>query len=352
MTDKNNHVAVINEHDSEGFLPNFCRAPAVFFVVLISEIFAIILAISTPFPFPLWLNYFAMLSIFILWVALGSVSLLCVSRPFLQRTTLIATTLYCLTIVLMVTAACCFIAFLYQEFLIPSGGALQISLPEFMLRNMAIAAIVTLLALRYLYVQNQWRLRIRAESEAKIEALSARIRPHFFFNSMNTIASLTHSDPEMAEKAVENLSSLFRASMAMDNHSTFEQELLLTKRYVELEKMRLDERLQIKWSIDEQCNKAIIPSLMLQPLLENAIYHGIQTLAEGGTIIVNATCVEQNLRIVVENPCGEQNQHQGNQMAQSNIRQRLELQHGKKAHIVTEEADNIYRVILTLPFCE
>ena len=350
MNDENDNLTVINGRNHEGFLPDFCRAPAVFFVVLISEIFAIILAISTPFPLALWVNYFAMLSIFILWVALGSVSLLCVSRSFLHRTTPITTTLYCLTIVLIVTAACCFIAYLYQEFLIPSGGALQISLLEFMLRNMAIAAIVTLLALRYLYIQHQWRLRIHTESEAKIEALSARIRPHFFFNSMNTIASLTHSDPERAEKAVENLSSLFRASMAMDNHSTFKQEVLLTKRYVELEKMRLNERLQVNWFVDEKCYKAIIPSLMLQPLLENAIYHGIQTLPEGGTINVNATCVDHNLRIVVENPCGEQSQHQGNQMAQSNIRQRLELQHGKKAHIVTEEADNLYRVILTLPY--
>ena len=131
-------------------------------------------------------------------------------------------------------------------------------------------------------------LRVRSApqgpGDGALQALQARIRPHFLFNSMNTIASLTHDQPDLAEQAIENLSDLFRASLAAEASISLQQELELTRSYIDLESLRLGERLEVNWHLPEREPSLNLPALTLQPLVENAIYHGIEPLSSGGSI--------------------------------------------------------------------
>ena len=193
--------------------------------------------------------------------------------------------------------------------------------------------IVTALLLRYFFVTHQWQKHVRAEAHSRIQALQARIRPHFLFNSLNTIAALTRSDPKRAEEAVEDLADLFRATLR-DSHSPLrlKEELELTRIYQRIEALRLGDRLAVTWDVGALPMRAFVPGLTVQPLLENAIYHGIEPLEHGGTVTVSGRVVGGEVEIVVSNPlrrtprAGEQ--RSGNRLALDNIRQRLELAYG------------------------
>ena len=167
---------------------------------------------------------------------------------------------------------------------VTSGLARQpgMSRDDLLARNAGIAVIVTALVLRYFFVTHQWQKHVRAEALSRIQALQARIRPHFLFNSMNTIAALTRSDPKRAEEAVEDLADLFRATLR-DSHSPLrlKEELELTRIYQRIEALRLGDRLAVRWDVGALPMRAFVPGLTVQPLLENAIYHGIEPLAGG-----------------------------------------------------------------------
>ena len=149
-----------------------------------------------------------------------------------------------------------------------------------MFRTFAIGTIVIALAMRYLYVASEWRRSIVLEAQARISALQALIRPHFLFNSMNTIAALTRTDPRQAEEAVEDLSDLMRANLGSSkDKTTLKQELEIAAIYQRIEKLRLGDRLAVRWDIADLPMRVQIPSFTIQPLLENAIYHGIELAA-------------------------------------------------------------------------
>ena len=155
----------------------------------------------------------------------------------------------------------------------------------FLSRNLAVGTLITGLALRYFYVSHQWQRNVRRQAEARNIALQARIRPHFLFNSMNTIAALTRTNPEAAEASVLDLADLFRASLN-DSREMVElaQEIDITRRYERMEKQRLGDRLTVRWQLQDLPMHARIPSLTLQPLVENAIYHGVEPLPDAGTV--------------------------------------------------------------------
>jgi len=225
--------------------------------------------------------------------------------------------------------------------------------PVFLLRNLAISTVVAAVILRHLYIQYQWRQRLQSETRARIEALQARIRPHFLFNSMNIIASLIAVDPETAEAVVEDLSELFRASLNdAGNQVPLQEELDLCERYVRIESLRLGERLQLDWQVDEFPGTVQIPLLTLQPLLENAIYHGIQPLPEGGTIRLRIWVDDNRCNVEITNPLPPANtryQSQGNRMALNNIRSRLSVLYGSRAELSTTAADGRYATTLRFP---
>ena len=172
---------------------------------------------------------------------------------------------------------------------------------------------------------------------------------------MNTIASLTRSDPRQAEEAVEDLSDLLRASLSgARNRTSLKEELEIAAIYQRIEKLRLGDRLNIRWDIGDLPMRARIPSLTIQPLIENAIYHGIELLPDGGDVVVTGKRDGKNLQISVSNPVapGKSRNKDGNKMAMANIRQRFELAYGHRASVEVADRDNRYTVTLKFPLDE
>ena len=338
--------------DDTLFLPDFCNIHLVFWVVVIAELLALLLALAYLFTAEFWYRL-GLISLFIQWVGLTSAALLCGLRPLFARMGNLASAISAYGLLLLITALLSELAFLLEHrHGLPLGiGALGHG--SFLLRNLAIGAIIHALVLRYLYVQHQWRRQVEAEALARLQALRARIRPHFLFNSLNTIASLTRSQPAVAEEAVQDLADLFRATLgdARDRVSLAE-EIAITRQYVQLEALRLGDRLDVDWELIDLPDQLLVPSLLLQPLVENAIYHGIEPLAEGGVIRVWARADARQVIIRVSNPtpaADNRKAREGNRIAQDNIRQRLALAYGELASLRAGQREDRYEVELRFP---
>ena len=212
---------------------------------------------------------------------------------------------------------------------------------------LAMAATVVLLG----YFELRARAFSPAQAEARLAALNARIRPHFLFNTLNAVLSLIRARPQQAEAALESLSDLFRAAMRDPGEMiSLADEIALGKQYFELERLRLGERLAVNWQIGAVSMDLPIPPLMLQPLLENAVYHGIEPLPEGGTVSVSITRRGDELRIAITNPNAGQSQHAaGNHIAVANIRERLALYYDLEARLEIEVGEQFYEVRIFLP---
>lgn len=201
-----------------------------------------------------------------------------------------------------------------------------------------------------------FNLRARALSpaitEARLQALQARIRPHFLFNSLNAVLSLVRSDPRRAEHALENMADLFRALMADARQlAPLEDEVALTRAYLELEQLRLGDRLRVVWHIHKMPGDALIPPLVIQPLVENAVYHGIEPQAEGGEISLNLYRSADKVHIVVRNPiAADAGHHKGNRIALGNIRERLMLHFDLDAQLKLEPLGTVYQVHIVIPY--
>lgn len=352
MTSKPRQDAAAIRPGDALFLPDFCNIRLVFGVVVIAELLAFILVLSDAGRAEFW-NRLGLVSLFIQWVALTSAALLCGLRRWLSRLDNRAAAVIAYLLLLLVTAVLSELAFrlLMRQGLLAELAGLGHG--EFLLRNLAIGAIIHALVLRYLFVQHQWRHQVEAEALARLQALRARIRPHFLFNSLNTIAALTRSQPAVAEEAVQDLADLFRATLgdARDRVSLSE-EIAITRQYVQLERLRLGDRLDVDWEFIDLPGDAMMPSLILQPLVENAIYHGIEPLAEGGVIRVWARGDRSQVVIRVSNPTpppGDRGRQGGNRIAQDNIRQRLALAYGDLARLTADQRDGRYEVELRFP---
>lgn len=189
-----------------------------------------------------------------------------------------------------------------------------------------------------------------AIAEARLQALQARIRPHFLFNSLNAALSLIRSQPALAESTLEDLAELFRVLMA-DNLSLvpLQQELALCQQYLRIEHVRLGERLHCQWQQQGVPNDVLLPPLVLQPLLENAVYHGIEPLPQGGVISVELQHEAQRLTVRMSNPLAASSVKNGNQMALKNIRERLRLHYDLEASLKTTQLPDRFLVELSLP---
>lgn len=210
--------------------------------------------------------------------------------------------------------------------------------------------IVTLLVLGYFNLRQ--RALSPAISEARMQALQARIRPHFLFNSINAVLSIVRSDPRRAETALEDMADLFRVLMAENRELVpLAQEIALCRQYLALEKLRLEERLKIEWQIDNIPPDALIPPLILQPLLENAVYHGVEPQPEGGTVTIQMETNGKEVHISLRNPCGQQGHHHaGNGMALNNIRERLALHFDAEASLKCRSEGGQYQVDIIIPY--
>ncbi len=191
-----------------------------------------------------------------------------------------------------------------------------------------------------------------ALTEARLQALQARIRPHFLFNSITAVLSLIRSEPKRAETALEDLADLFRVLMA-DNRelAPLSREIALCREYLSLEQLRLGDRLRVEWYVDKMPGDALVPPLVLQPLIENAVYHGIEPRAEAGVVSINVYRKGQQVHAVLRNPYKfEGNHHAGNKMALNNIRERLQLHFDAEASLRTSVDNNAYQVHIVMPY--
>ncbi|MEL7447916.1 MAG: histidine kinase [Pseudomonadota bacterium] len=349
-----------NLADTDSYLPDFCAGGMALAIVLLAELVAIILTLARhPVVLDFWADL-ARTSMFLLWIALLSTFVMCRARGWLGRFDAAGVTGASLALLVGTTAAVSEGAYWLGQFFSAPGdtvsGVFPASHQGFLLRNVTISAVVTLLMLRYFYVAHQWRRNVQMEARSRITALQARIRPHFLFNSMNTIAALIEVSPESAETAVEDLSDLFRASLDDSRQLIrIREEFETVKGYERIEKLRLGDRLQVDWQTDNVPANALVPALSIQPLLENAIYHGIEPLAEGGTISISGRRDGNNVTIEIANPVATRprdSAHQGNRMALANIRQRLELNFGGRARMDIQHTEDHHRVTLVFPYQE
>ncbi len=352
MTAENKRLKAVNPKDA--FLPDFCAGRAVFVLVLVAELFVLTMVLASSGIRQFSWQYLALVSLFVQWVVLISALLICRLQARLSLLSLSTTVIVVYLITMLVTAAASLMgdwvmagaSFGIQHFVFDGLG---------LLRNLLVSAIMTGMVLRYLYVQASLRRQEQAELESRIQALQSRIRPHFLFNSMNIIASLIASDPRKAEQVVEDLAELFRASLKTTAHPVkLKEELELCRCYVGIERLRLGDRLQVDWDVEAIVEQATIPLLTLQPLLENAIYHGVQPLPEGGIIKVVVGMRDGQVKITVTNPYDDRAKSTGvdsNQIALENISHRIRACYGDSARLSTHRGDGFFVTEINY-FCE
>jgi two-component system sensor histidine kinase AlgZ len=217
-------------------------------------------------------------------------------------------------------------------------------------RYCLLVLLVTAALLVYFHLRE--RALSPALSEARLQALQARIRPHFLYNSMNAVLSLIRQNPKRAEEVLEDMAELFRVLMA-DNRelTTLEHEVELCRRYLDLEQLRLGDRLNVEWKTPSMPRGALVPPLVLQPLIENAVYHGIEPRVDPGLISIHIYGTRDRVHAVLRNPfLGEGDRHEGNKMALANIRERLQLHFDAEASLTTRLHDGTYEVHIVMPY--
>jgi two-component system sensor histidine kinase AlgZ len=292
-----------------------------------------------------WLPRFVDMAAWVQPLLIGNLALLALFAELLRR---LPANLAQFLVVLVAAGSAIVLIDFYRFMEIDGGGWSR------MLRAGLLAGTVAIAMLFY------FALRASAFSpavaEARLHALTARIRPHFLFNSLNAVLSLIRSEPRRAETALEDLADLFRVLMR-DHRELLPlaDEIALSRQYLDLEKLRLGERLRVEWKIADVPDDLKVPPLMLQPLLENAVYHGIEPSSEPGTIRIGFWRSGEHVHIDLTNPCGAAPERsRGQHMALANIRERLMLHYDLEASLEAGEvagADGSreYRVHIVLP---
>lgn len=339
-------ISVIKTQQND-FLPNLCTGQAVFHLIIVGELLAIALAVSGASTDGVSWYRFGLVSMMVQWVVLSSAACLCPLRRWFRHQSPELAGGVSYAIVLTITAVFSVIGVLVQ-----SANGTQPRW-EMLFGNVIIAAVFTGVVLRYFYLQQQLRNQQQSELQSRIQALQSRIRPHFLFNSMNSIASLIEVDPLLAERMVEDLSDLFRASLSEPGLVSLEKELDLCRRFGRIEQLRLGDRLTINWNITGNIRDVSLPSLLLQPLVENAIYHGVQPLPEGGVVDIDVHVIGGDVRLSVSNPVPQiqasGRKIEGNGIAMENMKRRLEAYYGSKARTFIVAQAGRFSVQLQFP---
>ncbi|GAB3731319.1 sensor histidine kinase [Silanimonas algicola] len=332
-------------------LPDFCSRGRLLAAIAAGQVVMLTIALA-PTRAPRWdFTEFASASALATWIAIASAVALCKLRPWLMRlpprVDFAAATAVPMLVALFGAGALNYIAASLGQFVLDAGVNRQ-----FVLTTAGLTGLIATIALRYFAAQDRWRAQVQAVSQAQMDALQARIRPHFLFNSMNSIAALVRRDPAAAERAVEDLSELFRAALgAPGQRGTLADEIHLAQRFLGIEQLRLGPRLLVRWNAAAGLPMDLpLPRLVLQPLLENAVVHGVARLKEGGEIRIDLAVADSLLRIDVGNPRPlAADARPGNGHALESIRQRLRHQFGDGARMSAEATEGYYRVRLELP---
>lgn len=330
--------------------PSFCSWRLLLVVMVITELSVVLVGLGKD-GFAGW-NWYGLTTVYAQWLALFCSSGLCVTSAWTSRLSARGAWVGNWLIALALAAVFSYAAWHSA----PVLGLAQNDQPagRFVIESTFAVGLVAVAFLRYLLIRTRWRAELIAQADARVQALQARIRPHFLFNSLNTIASLIPVDPKNAEAATLDLADIFRGSMRRADQSiSFAEELDLARQYLDMEKRRLGERLEIIWRVDEVPADAAVLPLMLQPLLENAVAHGIQSRAEGGTVAVYGREEGDQVVVTVANPVAANGTTaSGHGMAIENIRERLHLAYGSRASLVTYENSEQFYAVLSLPYVE
>lgn len=338
------------------FIPDFCRGRPLLLLGVTLELFAVVLTLAGGAG-ELGMDAvrrFLLISVFLLWIGFCSAAALCAGRRLLHRVPV--PLMFALSWALLV-AIIGLISLVGYEILLRSDIGFATT-PEpryvFMFRQLIVGAVVALLVLQYFWLRHQWRQGVMAEGEARYQALQARIRPHFLFNSLNSIAALIGSRPAEAEEMIEDVAELLRAGLdARSRLVPLADELALSRAYLRIEQARLGDRLAVDWDVPESIAGSPVPLLSVQPLVENAVYHGIERLPGPGRISIRAQATDGGIAIEVGNPRVPPDvalRSSGQRIAVDNIAQRLSLIYGEgQARLTLGEVGDRYVSRLELP---
>ena len=328
-------------------LDSLWQGRVVIWVVLAAEGLAAVLTLAGDAPLGRWIR-FGLLSLVVQWVALLTLGGLYLLRKRLrdikpQRVAYIALALLLLSSWSVLAVSDLLLGELWR---IPDGARLDV-----FLRVTGIVLVVGWLALAAF--QNHWRVRqlaVRAK-QAELAALQARVRPHFLFNTLNTGAALVHHRPDEAERLLLDLADLFRAALGGPREIPLSEEIALIERYLEIESLRFRERLRVHWTRPEPMPDTLVPSLSLQPLVENAIKHGIERIPGGGEIHIRIDSDENGVRIVISNPMPAEPAHAstGHNVGLPSSLAQIEAYTEGRGSVVANAADGRFIVTVKLP---
>ena len=333
-------VASINQTGAGIRLPNFCNLGVMLRALLVANLFILAAAVLRAPRLEAAGLEFALMAAFCEPAILATIGAACVMRPLLHRLGYGASLALLALVVGAVAAA------LHWAASAVAREAVSLSLAQVILLAMLVAGFTLA------YFDLRARALSPAVAEARIQALQARIRPHFLYNSINAALSLIRTEPRRAEVVLEDMADLFRVLMS-DNRTLapLADEVQLTRQYLEIESLRLGDRLRVAWHTGTMPADALVPPLVLQPLVENAVYHGIEPNPEGGEIAIEVGLAGRQLYMTLTNPMPEEKRGAtGNRMAMANIRERLQLHFDAEAALTTEVRDGHWRVTIRMPY--
>jgi len=323
-------------------LPDFCGGGTLLRVLMVAVLLALAVTLLRGGGDD-WLSGLALHALFIGWVALTSLLVLCALQPLLRRAHLV----WKVVVPPLVPIANTALVFRGAE-------AAEMADPQLRLPVIAIAAILSLMAMHYLYLLAAWQRETRAVAEAREQAMRARLRPHFLYNSMNTIAGLCRSEPAHAERITLDLADLFRAAFAREDRHSLREELELVRAFLSIEQSRFGERLTVDWECPDAAvpEELQVPSLILQPLAENAIQHGIGPARGNGRVRVHCGLDSGNLVVVIANTVEPGRSGSGTGTGTEAVRLRLRHAFGDRARLETITRAGEYEVRVRLPLDE
>lgn len=332
-------------------LPDFCHPPLVFSAMVIGQLTVVIALLAPGRPVAAMWEIIGPATVYAQWLVLVTVAVLCLGRRWLEFVPGGPAWIAAWLVVVLCAVALTGLALRFDDWLAMGMLPVDVERAAFRWQTALIAALVGAAFLRYLWVTARWQAGERARSQARVRALQARIRPHFLFNTLNSIAALVPEHPREAERAIEDLSDLFRGSLCeADRPLPLDEELDLVRKYLAIEALRLGDRLTVEWQLSELPAGAAVLPFSLQLLVENAVRHGIQPRPEGGRVTIRGESDGRRLSFEIANPLPDAGAPpNSNGIALDNLRQRLDLVYAGAAGLELETAGDTFRARMSWP---
>lgn len=312
-----------------------------------AQILASILAMAPQVAVNRWV-VFGLNSLLAQWIVLISIATLCWMQRRLTRIRFPSLLKLTPLVVIGVTCLACGLVLLF----VPSELLQLTGRPtDFVLRCAGIAMAIAVLGHLVLRSHNTSQELLTRAQQAELAALQARVRPHFLFNALNTATALVHGHPDDAERVLLDLSDLFRAALKGSHELPLAQEVELVQRYLDIEALRFGDRLQVDWTLPEVLPTVTVPALSLQPLVENAIKHGVEPSPDGGHVRIAIREENGNVHIVIDNsmPVGAARTHAGHNIGLPSATARIEQLTEGRGHVSAQRGDGRFVVSVMLP---